>query len=200
MAFWGKKPGDEEKPMVKETVSSLNPVQAMTQAAAPQQAEQPIVQQDAKGDPYSKVRSALGPGTVIQGRLSFDSVVSIDGKLSGEIFSSKALLVGKSGTIEAQVEVASLIVRGVVKGTIKATERIEIREGGQLLGDVTTPILIMDEGCVFNGSVTMGQPVQAAPFKSTDTKTSNREKAVEPPAKKEEEKKKFEDAQASSVH
>lgn len=102
--------------------------------------------------------------------------MSIDGKLSGEIFSSKALLVGKSGAIEAQVEVASLIIRGIVKGTIKATERIEIREGGQLLGDVTTPVLVMDEGCVFNGSVTMGQGAQTAPFKSTDSKVSPREK------------------------
>lgn len=104
---------------------------------------------------FGKVRSALGPGTVVQGKLSFDTVVSIDGKLGGEIFSSKALFVGASGQVDAQIEVAALVVRGVVRGNIKATERIEILSGGQLLGDVLTPVLVMEEGCVFSGNCVM---------------------------------------------
>jgi cytoskeletal protein CcmA (bactofilin family) len=108
----------------------------------------------------TKIRSALGPGTVIHGKLSFDAPVSIDGKLSGEIFSSKALHVGKSGSIDAAVEVASLVIRGTVKGVIKASERVEIKDGGQLIGEVVTPVLVMDEGCTFNGSCTMPQGAQ----------------------------------------
>lgn len=109
-----------------------------------------------------KVRSALGPGTVIQGKLSFDAPVSIDGKLSGEIYSSKTLIVGKSGSVDAQVDVAVLIVKGIVKGHIKASERIEIRDSGQLLGDVVTPSLVIEEGCVFNGGCTMSSGASSA--------------------------------------
>lgn len=199
MAFWGKKPGDEEA-NVKEIQSAQ--VQTVTpQVLTPQTPEVSTAPMDQRSDPYSKVRSALGPGTVIQGRLSFDSIVSIDGKLSGEIFSSKALLVGKSGTIEAQVEVASLIIRGIVKGTIKATERIELRDGGQLIGDVITPVLTMEEGCVFNGSVKMGQAVQTAPFKSTEaTKQPQRTGEKEEVASQSKSDDKYKDAPASSLH
>ena len=166
MAFWGK--NDDEN---KKTASSSGAVSTVpTKSTSAQGASAPAAGSPQFFNPQSvaaagklsavaneepKVRSALGPGTVIHGKLSFDAPVSIDGKLSGEIYSSKALVVGKSGSIDATVEVASLIIRGVVKGTIKAAEKIEIKEGGQLIGDVSTPTLIMEDGCVFNGSCTM---------------------------------------------
>lgn len=100
---------------------------------------------------FGKVRSALGEGTIVNGKLSFDAPVRIDGRLKGEIFSSKALIVGASGEIDANITVASLIVRGSVKGTIKATERIELLSGAELEGQVQTPILVVAEGSRFNG-------------------------------------------------
>ena len=163
MAFWGKKddskPKSPERPLHNPT-SSVAPTAAPVTSAHPPKME--VKPDNSTNDLHNKVRSALGPGTVIQGRLSFDSVVSIDGKLGGEIFSSKALYVGRSGVIDAKIEVQSLIVRGVVRGTIKATERIEIREGGQILGDIITPVLVMDDGCVFNGACTMTQAAATA--------------------------------------
>ncbi len=197
MALWGKKPGDKEE---DKSSAPLNVTTNTPQVLAPQEQVSSNSAVEQRADPYSKVRSALGVGTVIQGRLSFDSVVSIDGKLSGEIFSSKALLVGKSGSIDAQVEVASLIIRGVVRGNIKATERIELKDGGQLIGDVTTPILSMEEGCVFNGSVVMGQSAQTAPFKSTDLKQPQRAPEKGDVASKSQSDDKYKDATASSLH
>ncbi len=106
-------------------------------------------------DRFGKIRSALGPGTVIQGRLSFDSVVRIDGRLSGDIFSSKPLIIGTTGYVDAQIEVASLIVLGTVRGKVRATERIEVWAGGQLEAEVTTPSILIEEGAVFSGSCVM---------------------------------------------
>jgi cytoskeletal protein CcmA (bactofilin family) len=104
---------------------------------------------------YGKIRSALGQGTVIQGKLSFDTPVRIDGRLSGEVYSSKALIVGKTGQIDAHLEVASLIVMGAVSGKIKATERIEIWSGGRLSADISTPVLVVAEGCFYSGACSM---------------------------------------------
>jgi cytoskeletal protein CcmA (bactofilin family) len=155
MAFWGNQ-DDKKKnvfPANEGVVAPFSTVknEASTTSAFPTSGVASPVSLVAE----DRVRSALGPGTVIQGKLSFDAPVSIDGKLSGEISSSKTLIVGKSGIIDAQVEVATLIIRGTVKGTIKATERIEIRDGGQLIGDIITPSLIMDDGCIFNGTCHM---------------------------------------------
>jgi cytoskeletal protein CcmA (bactofilin family) len=104
---------------------------------------------------FGKLRSALGPGTVIQGKLSFDTPVRIDGKLTGEVFSSTALIVGAEGRIDAKIVVASLIVMGEVKGTIIASEKVELFPGGVLDGDVQTPVLCIQEGSLFNGKCDM---------------------------------------------
>ncbi len=104
---------------------------------------------------YGKARSALGPGTVIQGKLSFDSPVIMEGKLSGEVFSSEALIVGEKGEIQAQIKVKKLIVGGSVKGEIIATECVEILAGGRIDGDFTSPKFIVEDGGVFNGTCRM---------------------------------------------
>ncbi len=138
---------------------------------------------------YSNIRSALGPGTIIQGKLSFDTPVRIDGKLSGEVFSSEALIVGSAGSIDAQLKVASLIIMGKVKGTIVATERIELLAGGSLEGEVTTPVLKMDEASFFNGSCTMGAKLDKTNLAAKDVQAKADKAAastkVESPAREE---------------
>lgn len=101
-----------------------------------------------------KVRSVLGAGTVIQGKLSFDTPVRIDGKLSGEVLSSKAVIIGASGEMSADIDVGSLVVLGRVKGTIKASEKIEVFAGGSLEGEISAPALVIHGG-TFNGKCIM---------------------------------------------
>ena len=121
---------------------------------------------------YGKVRSALGAGTVIQGKLSFDTPVRIDGKLSGEIFSSKALIVGPTGQIDARVEAASLVILGSVKGDVKATERIELLRGGQLEGHISTPVFTIESTARFNGTCDMSSRSKVVPVGNDASKTS----------------------------
>lgn len=104
---------------------------------------------------FGKTRSALGEGTVIQGKLSFDTPVRIDGKLSGEIFSSKVLIIGPTGLIDAKIEVASLIVLGSVKGEINATERVEVWSGATLEGRLRSPTLVVQDGGFLGGTCEM---------------------------------------------
>lgn len=129
-------------------------------ATASKPGEVPATSRHSSSDPienrFGVVRSALGPGTVIQGKLSFDTPVRIDGKLTGDIFSSQALIVGDEGEIDATVEVATLIVMGKVSGKIKATERVELWAGGFLSGEITTPVFMMEDTAVFNGKCAMG--------------------------------------------
>lgn len=181
MSFWGKKPsGAQGSGVEAEPALVVTPNNATTKTPddapvkfAINADEASKVEASSRSDTgYGKVRSALGPGTIIQGRLSFDSVVSIDGKLSGEVFSSKALLVGKTAVVDAKIEASVVVIRGTVKGAVKATERIEIREGGQLLGDVSTPAFVMDEGCVFNGTCAMTQRASSSASKSPSQETT----------------------------
>lgn len=97
------------------------------------------------------VKSALGPGTVIEGCFKFDSPVRIDGTLTGNVESSSALIVGEQAIVEGDIKVGSLIVLGKVNGTIAASELLEICNSGRVEADVTTKRIAIEEGGVFLG-------------------------------------------------
>lgn len=102
-------------------------------------------------EPKEEVRSALGPGTVIEGKLRFDSPVRIDGSLIGEVTSSSVLIVGEQAVVKAIVNVGSLVVHGQVSGQVEAHEKVEIKDGGCLEANIKTKQLIIDEGGFFRG-------------------------------------------------
>ena len=184
MGFWNSKKGDDSDAAVPR--KELTTTSAPASAAVAHRPEVPVAPPDrpaSDAESVMRVRSALGPGTVIQGKLSFDAPVSIDGKLGGEVFSSKALLVGKTGIVDAKVDVASLIVFGRVRGTVSAAERVEIRAGAVVEAEIVTPILVVEEGGVFNGScqrggavrpISAGEPVAARVVAGPDAQTKRK--------------------------
>lgn len=138
---------------VKPQSAPTTPGGSMQGGAEPLATTQPAAS-EAGFDRFGKLRSALGPGTVIQGKLSFDTPVRIDGKLSGEIFSSQAIIVGATGSVEGDIDVASLVVLGVVRGKVRA-QRVEVLKGGRLEADFTSPVFTIEDGGSFNGRAAM---------------------------------------------
>ena len=112
---------------------------------------QPQTEEDLKQRLGGKLRAALGAGTVIQGRLTFDTPVRIDGNLTGEVSSTSTLVVGEQGSIRANIQVGSLIIFGHVVGPVEANALVEIRKGGRLEGNIQTDRLAIEAGGVFNG-------------------------------------------------
>lgn len=109
------------------------------------------VESDLKRRFGSNVKSALGAGTVIEGKFSFDSPVRIDGTLTGEISSSSVLIVGKQATVSGNIKVGSLIILGQVEANIEADELVEIRSEGKLIGDIKASRLAIEDGGFFEG-------------------------------------------------
>jgi cytoskeletal protein CcmA (bactofilin family) len=101
----------------------------------------------------TNIRSALGPGTVIEGTFCFDAPVCIDGTLTGEIQSSSILIVGEQAEVNARIEVGGLIILGKVVGQVNASELVEIRESGELRADIKTKRLVIEDGAVYTGHV-----------------------------------------------
>ena len=97
----------------------------------------------------------IGEGMKLEGKLTFNDTVKIDGAFNGEIDSKGTLIVGETGYIKGQIKVGSAIVTGEIKGTLEATTRVEIKSPGKMFGDITTPNLIIGEGVVFEGNCIM---------------------------------------------
>ena len=69
------------------------------------------------------------------------------------------LYVGEHGEVEGEIRVGRLFVTGKVQAVVQA-QRVEIAPGGQLRGEVSTPILVIDEGAIFEGQARMTEPAR----------------------------------------
>jgi cytoskeletal protein CcmA (bactofilin family) len=91
------------------------------------------------------------------GTLNFNKPFLIRGKVSGIIDAKELLVIDENATVEADISASRVIIRGIVKGDINATEKVEITITGKLTGNVTAPEggFFMETGCMFNGRCTM---------------------------------------------
>ena len=105
----------------------------------------------------SDIKAFLGPGSQFEGRMVFNEIVRLDGTFRGEIASNDTLIVGDTAEIQAEVTVGTLILSGRFKGNIKAVTRVELRAPAQVEGTIETPALSVEDGVLFNGTVSMQQ-------------------------------------------
>ncbi len=98
----------------------------------------------------------LGKNSFFEGRLTVEGVFRLDGNVQGEIFQKGTLIVSETAIVKGKVEVSALILNGLVEGEVNAKERIEIHSKGKLLGTISTPVLVIQDGGVFEGNCKMG--------------------------------------------
>lgn len=89
------------------------------------------------------------------GVLNFEKPFMIRGKVSGEISAGGLLVIDGEAVVNADINAPRVIIKGLVKGDVTASEKVEVRVTGTLVGNVTAPEIFMETGCVFNGRCTM---------------------------------------------
>jgi cytoskeletal protein CcmA (bactofilin family) len=103
----------------------------------------------------------LDKGSQLQGELAFEETFRIDGKFDGKIRSGSELILGDTAEVSGEIEVGRLSVNGKLKGTVRAKERIELHARARVEADLTTPILKIEEGALFEGSCRMGEEAKS---------------------------------------
>lgn len=101
------------------------------------------------------VGTYIAEGLSIDGEVTCDEDLTVQGTLRGKLSCSGAVQVATTGIIEANVSAASLSVEGHVTGDIVATQRVDLQTGGRLVGDVKAARLTIADGASFKGNVDM---------------------------------------------
>jgi cytoskeletal protein CcmA (bactofilin family) len=105
----------------------------------------------------------IGPAIVINGELSSEEDLRVDGHVKGHILLRDAeLTIGQSARIEADVRSVRVLVLGTVTGNIAASERIELGAGASVTGNLSANKVVIVEGARFNGRVDMDKRTIAA--------------------------------------
>src|SRR5205807_6558670 len=114
-------------------------------AAAPREAMVPI-----EGRPQAPL-TVLSEGDALVGQLLISGDGHLMGSFEGQVDCAGALLIGKDARVRADVRAESVLVAGLIKGTVVAKERLELTSTGRLEGDARASSLIVQEGGVHFG-------------------------------------------------
>lgn len=98
----------------------------------------------------------VGNGTVLTGETNFQAMLRVDGHLTGRVSSEVgALIIGSTGRVDANIQVAAAMINGTVNGDIIATEKIELGRTAKVVGNIQTPRIVIEDGAIFEGSCSM---------------------------------------------
>lgn len=112
----------------------------------------------------SFINSIVGEGTEFRGDLKLNGLLRIDGDFSGSITTDGKILVGRNGRAECTITAGTVVVGGVVRGNISSSEKVIILSTGMVIGNVSTPRLIVEEGVVLNGTCLISKSAAASQF------------------------------------
>ena len=103
-----------------------------------------------------KVGTIIGAGTVIDGNIFCDGdLLHVDGKVVGEINCTGTFVVGREGVVEGNVSAGNVSLSGVLKGNVKAEEKVEILSKAKMYGDISTKGIAIEDNAVFIGRCMM---------------------------------------------
>jgi len=94
----------------------------------------------------TKLAGLIDVESEFKGDLSFKGSFRIEGNFKGTINSDSLLVIGERGKVEADVKVGQLVINGEIRGTLQATDRVEVHDKGRVFGTILSPTLVVEEG------------------------------------------------------
>ena len=104
----------------------------------------------------SRAPATIGPSIQINGDVTGDEDLVIEGRVEGTIsLNENVLTVGKEGQINATVNARAIFVEGSVEGDLKGDDQVVIKGSGNVRGNLVAPRVTLEDGCKFKGSIDM---------------------------------------------
>jgi cytoskeletal protein CcmA (bactofilin family) len=98
--------------------------------------------------PSSKTIDSPAPAS----QFNFEGTLRLDCYVTGVVRSQTGtVIISETAEVQANIFVATAIVDGLVRGDIRATERVELGSKARVIGNIETPALAIQPGAVFEG-------------------------------------------------
>jgi cytoskeletal protein CcmA (bactofilin family) len=134
-------------------------------------------------EPLATERTFFSAGTKIEGTLELDGEVKLEGQIKGKVSGTGLIIVGEHANLQADVFAPSILVHGVVRGEIHATDRLELHRTARVKGMIQAARIRIDEGAAFEGECRMGsRDALREPLKSEDKRPAAISALGTPPA------------------
>jgi|ERR1700677_2580642 cytoskeletal protein CcmA (bactofilin family) len=118
-----------------------------------------------KPNKNAKIDTLIGAKTRINGDVEFAGGFHLDGyingNVTGELGAGGVLSVSEQGCIEGSVIAPTVLLNGIVKGDIDASDRVELGSKARVLGNVQYTVIETAVGAQINGKLIHRAPAGA---------------------------------------
>jgi cytoskeletal protein CcmA (bactofilin family) len=98
--------------------------------------------------------ATIGRAVRIIGEIYSKEDLYVSGDLHGTVeVVDHSLTIGPDATVHASVKAREIVVLGRIQGNVEATEKVEIRKDARVIGDISTPRIIVEDGAYLKGSI-----------------------------------------------
>ena len=102
------------------------------------------------------ISTLISEGCIIDGNIKAPAFARIDGQVTGDVMVDEGLILGEKGSILGNVLTKEMVIYGTLTGNIQ-TNSLEIKATGKVTGEIRTQSLQVENGAVYNGSLSMTQ-------------------------------------------
>ncbi|MEX2444349.1 MAG: polymer-forming cytoskeletal protein [Alkalispirochaeta sp.] len=99
------------------------------------------------------VNSIVGAGTYFKGNISVSGLLRIDGDFSGGVKSSGRVIIGRGGRADCTVDAATVVIGGVFRGTVYASDKVIALDTAIIIGNIYSPRIIAESGVILDGAM-----------------------------------------------
>jgi cytoskeletal protein CcmA (bactofilin family) len=104
--------------------------------------------------------ATVGKSVVIKGQIVSREDLIIQGEIEGTIEIGKhRLTIASDGLVRADVKARELEVIGSMQGTIEAVEKVYVRNGANVVGDIHSAGIIIEDGAQIKGGIDLSRPL-----------------------------------------
>jgi cytoskeletal protein CcmA (bactofilin family) len=112
--------------------------------------DMPVVTKSASKD----IKTLIGEGCKVEGNFFIPTYTRVDGTIKGDLTGDSGIVIGVNGTVEGNVFGTEIVVYGNIKGNVE-TQKLELKKGSALTGDIKVLQFTAEFGSSFNGRCTM---------------------------------------------
>ena len=114
--------------------------------------------------------SKIGKTVSINGEVTSEEEVYIEGKVEGNINVKNRVVIGKSGVVNAEIKADEIIIEGTVNGNVHGGSKVLIVPEGILNGNIVAPRVKLSDGAIFKGNIDMTIPDDKKEYKEPEKK------------------------------
>ena len=103
------------------------------------------------------LHSYVGCNTTIKGNFECREDFVVEGAVEGNLSSEGVIVLGKDAVVKGEVSAKKVAISGVVVGTVRCSERLEIYQSAKIIGTIQVPVLKMAPGAQIDARIIMSR-------------------------------------------